>query len=150
MWGQQSSHFDGLIPSYTYQLALSVPLFTGGALTAERKLAELEEAKARQRRDDLRNGITEQVLSAEAQARSARSQIDVANAAVTLAQRELDLAADRFQQGVADNIEVVAAQSSLAEMTERRIEALFAFNIAEAQLSRAAGLVQTTCEGAKR
>ncbi len=150
MWGQQSSHFDGLIPAYTYQFTLSVPLFTGGALTAERKLAELDEAKARQQRDDLRNGITEQVLSAEAQARSARSQIDVANAAVMLAQRELDLATDRFQQGVADNIEVVAAQSSLAETTDRRIQALFAFNIAEAQLSRAAGLVQTTYEGAKR
>lgn len=150
MWGQQSSHFDGLIPAYTTQFTLSVPLFTGGALTAERKLTELDEAKARQQRDDLRNGIAEQVLSAEAQVRSARSQIDVANAAVALAQREIDLATDRFQQGVTDNIEVVAAQSSLAEATDRRIEALFAFNIAEAQLSRAAGLVRTTYEGGKK
>ena len=150
IWGQQSSHFNGLIPAYTYQLTLSVPLFTGGALTAQRKLAELDAAKARQQRDDLRNGIAEQVLSAEAQVRSARNQIAVANAAVMLAQREIDLATDRFQEGVAGNIEVVTAQSSLAETTDRRIEALFAFNIAEAQLSRAAGLVQTTYEGAKK
>ena len=74
----------------------------------------------------------------------------MADATVTLAQREIDLAADRFQQGVTDNVEVVAAQSSLAEAIDRRIEALFAFNIAEAQLSRAAGLVQITYEGVKQ
>ncbi len=150
MWGQQSSHFNGLIPAYTYQFTLSVPLFSGGALTAQRKLAALDAAKARQQRDDLRNGIAEQVLSAEAEVRSARNQIDVANAAVGLARREVDLATDRFQQGVADNIEVVAAQASLADATDRRIEALFAFNIAEAQLSRAAGVVQTTYDGGSR
>jgi outer membrane protein len=150
MWGQQSSHFSGFIPAYSYQATLSVPLFTGGALKAERKRAELEEAKARHQRDDLRNGVTEQLLIAEAQVRSARSQIGVAQAAVALAQRELDLATDRFQQGVADNIEVVAAQTSLAEATDRRIEALFAFNISEAQLSRASGLVQTTYQGGQQ
>lgn len=150
MWGQQSSHFDGMIPAYTYQFTLSAPLFTGGALTAARRRAELDEAMARQQGEDLRNGITEQILTAEAQVRSARSQIDVTNTAVTLAQKELNLATDRFQQGVADNIEVVAAQASLAEATDRRIGALFAFNIAEAQLSRAAGIVRATYEGGKK
>jgi outer membrane protein TolC len=150
VWGLQASHFDGMIPAYTYQLNLSVPLFTGGALSAARKRAELDEAKARQQRDDLRNGVTEQILIAEAQVRSAHSQIDVANTAISLAQRELTLATDRFQEGVADNIEITAAQASLAEVTDRRIEALFAFNIAQAQLSRAAGLVRATYEGRKK
>ena len=148
MWGQQASQFDGLIPEYNYQLSLSVPLFAGGALTAGRHRAALEEAKARQQVLDTRNRISEQLLSAREQVHAARSEVELANQAYLLTQQELELARGRFQEGVTDNIEVVTAQDSMAQANDRQIEALFLFNEARAQLSRAAGQVESTYMGA--
>ena len=47
-----------------------------------------------------------------------------------------------------DNIEVVSAQDSLAQASERQIEALFLYNEAKAQSNRAAGQVESTYTGA--
>ena len=150
VWGQQASQFDGLIPAYNYQFNLSVPILSGGALTAGRRRAAIEEAEARQHVLDTRNRISEQVLSAREQVRSARSQVQVANEAFALTQQELSLARGRFQEGVTDNIEVVSAQDSMAQASERQIEALFLFNEARAQLSRASGQVESTYAGASQ
>ena len=150
MWGQEASQFDGLIPEYNYQISLSLPLFAGGALTAGRQRAALEEARARQQVLDTRNRISEQVLSAREQLRSARSQVEVADQAFALTQQELALARGRFEEGVTDNIEVVSAQDSMAQANERQIEALFFFNAARAQMSRAAGQVESIYTGATK
>ena len=150
MWGEQASQFDGLIPEYNYQINLSVPIFAGGALTAGRRRAAIEEAKARQQVLDTRNRISEQVLTAREQLRSARSQVELANQAFALTQQELILARGRFQEGVTDNIEVVSAQDSMAQASERQVEALFFFNMAKAQLNRAIGLVESTYTGASK
>ncbi len=150
IWGQQASQFDGLIPEYNYQFNLNIPIFAGGALTAGRQRAALEEAKATQQVRDTRNRISEQVLTAREMLQAARSQVDVANQAFALTEQELTLARGRFQEGVTDNIEVGSAQDSMAQASERQIEALFFYNEARAQLSRAAGQVESTYTGAGR
>ena len=150
LYGQEASQFDGLIPEYNYQFNLSVPIFSGGALSAGKRRAALEEAKARQQVLDTRNRIGEQVLSAREQLRSARSQVQVANEAFALTEQELVLARGRFQEGVTDNIEVVSAQDSMAQASEKQIEALFFFNEARAQVNRAAGQVESTYTGAPK
>ena len=61
---------------------------------------------------------------------------------VSLASDELALAQDRFRTGVTDNIEVVAAQDSLARANDAQIAALFRYSIARAQLARAVGAVE--------
>ncbi len=48
----------------------------------------------------------------------------VTEQALDLAQKELALATDRFRNGLSDNIEVITAQSSVAEAEQDRIEAL--------------------------
>lgn len=55
---------------------------------------------------------------------SADNQVTVTEAALDLAQRELDMTQDRFRNGVTDNIEVVTAQSTLAAAQDDRIVAL--------------------------
>jgi outer membrane protein TolC len=133
-----------MIPEYTYEATLSIPLFTGGRLSAERSRARLQEEKAAQSEIDIRNRIAEQVQSSLAEWRAARNEVDVANDALRLAQQELDLSRGRFAAGVTDNIEVISAQDSLARSSDNRIDAFYRFSAARAMLARAMGRVQTT------
>jgi outer membrane protein TolC len=63
---------------------------------------------------------------------------------VQLANEEVSLSQGRFQAGVTDNIEVTAAQDSLARANDTEIAALFRYNIARAQLARAVGSTEQT------
>ena len=59
--------------------------------------------------------------TAVAQLESARNEVNVANLGVDLARQEVDQARDRFQAGVANNIEVITAQDELARANDNQI-----------------------------
>ncbi len=80
--------------------------------------------------------------TAIAQLESARSEVDVANQGVELARQEVVQARDRFQAGVADNIEVVTAQDELARANDNQIGALYRYNQARADLAHSAGQME--------
>jgi outer membrane protein TolC len=59
-----------------------------------------------------------------------------------LAQRELQMARDRFSAGVADNLEVITAQTSLAEARASQVTALAQYNAARLNLAASLGRAQ--------
>ena len=67
---------------------------------------------------DLRRGVDEDIREALLNLDSAAEQVSVAQQGQELAQRELQLAQDRFQAGTANNVEVVTAQDELARAEE--------------------------------
>jgi len=83
------------------------------------------------------------VKTSIAQLVAARNEVDVANLGVDLARQEVDQARDRFQAGVANNIEVVTAQNELARANDNQIAALYRYNQARADLAHAAGQMET-------
>jgi outer membrane protein TolC len=130
------------IPTYNYEAAVSVPLFTGGRIQAEIVRAGLEIQKLQQQEDDLRNQIALDVKTALINLDSARSQVAVANLGVQLSKEEVDQARDRFKAGVANNIEVIQAQDSLARANDNQIAALYRFNQARADYARSIGQME--------
>jgi outer membrane protein len=149
MWDESGRNLPGMIPAYTYEFSLSVPLFTSGRLRAERKRAWIRVQQAAQQERDTRNRIEEQVKSSLAEWKAAGNEVNVANDALRLAREELDLARGRFGAGVTDNIEVISAQDSLARANEDQIQALYKFNEARARLARALGRVEETFSRSK-
>jgi outer membrane protein TolC len=73
---------------------------------------------------------------------SAAEQVAVAQSNVDLAAQTLQQARDRFIAGVADTIEVVQAQESVATASDNLISASYAHNLAKAALARALGLAE--------
>jgi len=130
------------IPTYNYEAAVSVPLFTGGRIHAEIVRADLEIQKLQQQEDDLRNQIALDVKTALINLDSARNQVAVANLGVQLSKEEVDQARDRFKAGVANNIEVIQAQDSLARANDNQIAALYRFNQARADYARSTGQME--------
>ena len=73
---------------------------------------------------------------------SARNEVQVANSGVQLSKEEVDQARDRFKAGVANNIEVIQGQDSLARANDNQIAALYRFNQARADLARSIGQME--------
>jgi len=88
---------------------------------------------------DLRRGIEEEIREALLNLDSATEQVTVAKEGQELAKRELKLAQDRFQQGTANNVEVVTAQDELARAEENFILAITSHADAKFALARAMG-----------
>jgi outer membrane protein len=131
------------IPAYSYAVVFDVPIITGGRIRAENVIGDLELQKIAQQRQDLENQIAVDVKTAAAELAAARSEVDVANQGVSLAQQEVQQARDRFSAGVANNIEVIQAQDALARANDNQIAALYSYNQARADLARATGQMES-------
>jgi outer membrane protein TolC len=88
---------------------------------------------------DTRRGVDEEIREALLNLESASEQVTVAKEGQELAQRELEMAQDRFQQGTANNVEVVTAQDELARARENYIVAVSSHVNAKFALARALG-----------
>jgi outer membrane protein TolC len=91
---------------------------------------------------DQRRGIEEELREALLNLDSAAQQVAVAEEGKSLARRELEMAQDRFQQGTANNVEVVTAQDELARAEENYILAVSSHVDAKVALARAMGDTQ--------
>jgi outer membrane protein TolC len=141
-WAQQGLTPDTIIPVYQYQGSILFPIFTGGRIQADRAKAGLAIRQLQQQETELRNRIALQVKNAVAQVESARSEVSVANAGIQLANEEVTQARDRFQAGVANNLEVITAQDELARANDNQIGALYRYNQARASLAYAIGQME--------
>ena len=141
-WTQLGVSPTAVIPTYSYFGSVSMPLFTGGRIHAEIVRADLEIQRIHQQQADLRNGIALDVKTSLINLGSARNEVQVANLGVQLSKEEVDQARDRFKAGVANNIEVIQAQDSLARANDNQIAALYRFNQARADLARAIGQME--------
>jgi outer membrane protein TolC len=138
-WAYQGLSLAGSIPSYTFQISLDVPIITSGRIHAQIARSNLDLKKVMQERSDLRDQIALEVKTGVAQLESARHEVEVANLGVQLAQEEVTQARDRFQAGVANNIEVITAQDALARANDNQIVALYGYNQSRADLAHAIG-----------
>jgi outer membrane protein len=142
-WSEEGLSPATSIPVYDFGASLDVPLYTGGRIRAQIAVTDIELKKLAQQQTDLRNQIAQEVRTASAQLESAKSEVDVANSGVALAREEVVQARDRFQAGVANNIEVVTAQDELARANDNQIVALYRYNQARADLAHATGQMES-------
>lgn len=124
-------------------MQLSWPILDG--LRREGRQAE-QQAVARQsdvRAKDLRQQVTADVDGALLDLRSAAAQQMISGERLRLAMEEVSQARQRFEAGVAGNIEVINAQESLVRAREADIDARFAGLTAKISLARSVGSART-------
>jgi outer membrane protein TolC len=121
---------------------LAIPIFAGGRAHADALEAEATLRQSRQQLENLRAQIDYDVRSALLDLAAAAEQVEVARSSLDLASQTLDQARDRFTAGVADNLEVVQAQESVASANEAYITSLYAHNVAKILLARAIGFTE--------
>lgn len=130
---------DDALATRSVGLMLSVPIFDGG-----QREGRISETRSRVRQElirmkDVSDQVTLEVRNALLTLDSSTQQVAVAEKGIELAMKELTFARDRYVAGLATNIEVTNAQTSVARARDNLIEALFRFNASRVNLARAKG-----------
>ena len=142
----------GVTPSQsngTWQVngGLNIPIFAGNRVHSDVLEADAQLKQARSQLGDIRGRIDYEVRTALLDLDAAAQQVEVARSSVDLAEQALAQSQDRFTAGVADNLEVVQAQESVASAHESYIQSLYSHNLAKVELAHAIGDAE---EGVKR
>jgi len=142
--GQSGNSPENNVNVYSLSGIVDFPIFDGGFIHGE-----IEEAKGVLREalaalDQGRSQIETEVLTSISGVESALKEVATSEANVKLSQQEVELARQRFTQGIADNTEVVNAQDRLERAADARIRAEFNLGLARADLARASGVAEKT------
>lgn len=131
------------IATHTIGVQVTWPILDGfrreGRLDEQNAVARASDVRAR----DLRQQVTADVDGALLDLRSAAAQQMISGERLRLAMEEVSQARQRFEAGVAGNIEVINAQESLVRAREADIDARFAGLTAKISLARSVGSART-------
>jgi outer membrane protein TolC len=122
---------------------LRIPIFQGGRVHGDVLRADASLTAERQRLEDLRARIDQEVRDAYLDLEASAQEVSVERSAVTLATQNLEQSRDRFASGVTDNIEVVQAQDALAIANDAYIASVYSHNLAKISLARATGVAES-------
>ena len=131
------------LPTRRAAIQLNVPIFNGGLTRGRLTVATSRERQAELELGSVRGQVEEDVRLALVTLRTAVAQVHAADESVRLAQRELEMAQDRFRAGVGDNLEVVNAQTALANARDAQVNALAQYNAARLNLAAALGRAES-------
>ena len=94
---------------------------------------------ARARREDLERGVRRDVVQAYAAFTTARASADLADRAVAVAEENLRVQESRYRTGAATVLDLLTAQTDLADAEAGRVQAQYATRLAVAGLEALLG-----------
>jgi len=130
------------LPTRRVAVQLNVPIFNGGLTQGRIAVAESQRRQSKLELNSTRGQIEEDVRLAFAALRTTAEAVRAADKSLALAQRELEMARDRFRAGVADNLEVISAQTALADARAAQVTALAQYSATRLNLAAALGRAQ--------
>jgi outer membrane protein TolC len=130
--------------TFGFEAGVSVPLFTGGRIKGEITQADATLRQRKAESENVRGLIDYDVRAAYLNLGAAKEQVEVAEHNVALANENLARSKDRFTSGVADSVEVVQAEQSLASANDQSITSAYSHNLAKLALARALGVARTS------
>jgi outer membrane protein TolC len=131
-----------LIATRFVALQVTVPILDGFRREGREAEQHAVVRESEVRSAELQRQIAADVDAALLDLASAQQQQAIAAERLRLAQQEVNQARERFKAGVAGNIEVIDAQSSLVRARDTDIDARFAAATARVALARAAGMAR--------
>jgi outer membrane protein TolC len=121
----------------------SVPLFEEAKLRGDARDAQAQLDQKQSQLSDLRGQIGADVRDSILDIQAAAKQVSVSRSSVELATEALSEAQQRYAAGVADNLAVSQALTSLAQADDQLVASLYQHNVAKLSLARALGIAQT-------
>jgi outer membrane protein TolC len=134
---------DTALPTRRVAVQVNVPIFNGGLTRGRLTVATSRQREAELQLGNVRGQVEQDVRLALSTLRTTVERVRAADEAMRLAERELEMSRDRFRAGVADNLEVISAQASLANARAAQVQALAAYNAARLNLAAALGRAET-------
>jgi outer membrane protein TolC len=143
-YGLIGNRWGNTLDTYNMALLLQIPIFDGG-----QREGRIAESRSQLRQEALRlqailNHVKMEVHDALAGLTAARDQVDIAQAGMRSASKELELARERYAVITASShFELTNALTAVARARENLVEALFQLNAARVNFARATGSLNT-------
>ena len=138
-YGALGTRPGNAISTWNVNAELKVPIFQGGKIESDIRLAQADLRRRTAERDNLRGRIEQDITDALLDVAAAAEQLEVARTTLDYARLALTQSQDRFSAGVTNNIEVIQAQEALSTADQQYIASLYSHNIAKVLLARATG-----------
>ena len=120
-------------------IALTIPIFDGFATKAKVDAAKAEYAQAIISKENVSDQIAVDVRKACLNLRQAQAIIDSQKDNLEDAKESLRISEVRFDNGIGINLDVLDAQTSLAQVEENLAQGIYDYLVAKAQLERTMG-----------
>ena len=140
--GHTQSNLNGFAGnSYTLNLGISVPLFTGFSHLYDVRAADEQVAAANARTELTRQQIALQVFTSFYAMRTAGQRVRTSADLLASAEQSEQVARGRYTEGVGSIIDLLVAQSALASARAQAVQARWQWRTALAQLAHDAGVL---------
>jgi outer membrane protein TolC len=137
-----SPNFGTSHGTFSFAVTLNIPVFQGSSVRADKLQTDSVLERRKAELADLSGRIDDEVRTAFLNLKSSSELVAVAKSNIDLANQTLAQAQDRLRAGIADNLEVVQAQESVATANQSYISSLYAFNLAKISLAQAIGITE--------
>ncbi len=142
-YGDIGSNFATSHGTFAVTGSLKFNIWDSGKIRSDVEQADASIQQRKNEMADLGGQIDFQIRTALLDLKTASDQVAVSQDNLVLANQTLEQARDRFTAGVADNIEVVQAQESVANANQSVISSIYMHNQAKVSLARAVGATET-------
>ena len=139
-YARLQDRFSDDVPYYSVGLAVEMPLYEGGRVAAEARVAEAEKQVILHELAEWKMMIRSQVLDARRTALAARSEQEAAKADLGRTQGLLDRARARYAAKLGNFLEVAEAELSMARARESIVDARYVLWRAVARFNYARGV----------
>ena len=131
--------FDG--PSYNISLGLAIPLFNGFSRQYDVAAARAQADAASALADQTRQNVITQVFVSYYALQTAEHRVATADELLASAQQSVQVAAGRYREGVGSIIDLLTAQTALANAQAQQVQSRWQWYTSMAQLARDAGVL---------
>lgn len=122
-------------------VSVSVPVFHSFSEYASLKRAKARLKSVMHAEEDYRRAVTMQLTNASLNVKSALKKVKIAQKGVEQAEENLRIIENKYEVGMASNVEVIDVQVAHTGAKANAINALYDFYIAKAELERAMGTI---------
>jgi outer membrane protein len=129
--------------NYTVSLGLRIPLFAGFSRIYDERQAAAQADAAAARADLLGQQVVFQVFSSYHSLQTAGRRVRTADDLIVSAEQSNEVALGRYKAGVGSVLDLLAAQSALAESRAQYVLARLQWNTSLAQLAHDAGILDS-------
>jgi outer membrane protein len=120
-------------------LQLEIPIFDGHETRSRKKEADANLRSARMRTADIRRQVISEVEQAATGVKTSMEKLRSSEVQVRQAEQALSMARTRYEAGVATNLDVLDAQTSLSEVKLIRLRAFYDYTVSLSALDKATG-----------
>jgi outer membrane protein len=129
--------------NYTVSLGLRIPLFAGFSRIYDERQAAAQADAASARADLLGQQVVFQVFSSYYSLQTAARRVRTANDLIVSAEQSNEVALGRYKAGVGSVLDLLSAQSALAQARAQHVLARLDWNTSLAQLAHDAGILDS-------